>query len=277
MIGDLHCHTKASDGSMSVDEIVFYAKRAGLDFLAVTDHDTMASVNRAEILGRRYGVRIIPGVEFSTIDSTRSRKVHLLCYLPKNPDRLEGMCKHTLDRRRKAGLEMIQKVCMYYPVTPEHIARYYSGSQSIYKQHIIQALMDLGYEDRVCGTLMKKLFDPSTGLCYSSVEYPDVYSAIELIRSSGAIVVLAHPSTYDSMDLFRELARQKLIDGVEAYHPRNTKTDIEEMERVAKQTGLILTGGTDFHGYYTSRVNPLATCITGEESINRIYELSSKR
>lgn len=277
MIGDLHCHTKASDGSMTVDEIVFYAKRAGLDFLAITDHDTRASVKRAEILGARYGVRIIDGVEFSAIDSKRSRKVHILAYLPKNPDRLEGICKRTLDRRRQAGLEMIQKVMRLYPVTAEHISKYHAGSQSIYKQHIIHALMDLGYESTVCGSLMKELFDEKTGRCYSYVEYPDVYEALDLIHSSGAVAVLAHPTTYKSMDLFKELTEKKLIDGVELYHPRNSKEDMIEIKRIADEAGLIVTGGTDFHGYYTSKVNPLATCITTEDSINRIFELSSKK
>lgn len=277
MIGDLHCHTKASDGSMSVDEIVFYAKRAGIDFLAITDHDTRASVKRAEILGARYGVRIIDGVEFSAIDSKRSRKVHILAYLPKNPDRLERMCKYTLKRRTQAGMEMIQKVMQLYPVTAEHIARYYSGSQSIYKQHVIHALMDLGYDSKICGDLMKDLFDEKTGRCYSYVEYPDVYKALDLIHSSGAVAVLAHPTTYKSMDLFKELTEKKLIDGVEMYHPRNSKEDMAEIKRIADEANLIITGGTDFHGYYTSKVNPLATCITQENSINRIFELSSKK
>lgn len=61
MIGDLHCHSKLSDGSTGLDDIVFYAKRAGLDALAITDHDTMSGVPRAEILGRRYGLTVIPG------------------------------------------------------------------------------------------------------------------------------------------------------------------------------------------------------------------------
>ena len=58
MIGDLHCHSKLSDGSTGLDDIVFYAKRAGLDALAITDHDTMSGVPRAELLGRRYGLTI---------------------------------------------------------------------------------------------------------------------------------------------------------------------------------------------------------------------------
>lgn len=61
MIGDLHCHSKLSSGSTSLEDIVFYAKRAGLDVLALTDHDTMSGISRTEILGKRYGITILPG------------------------------------------------------------------------------------------------------------------------------------------------------------------------------------------------------------------------
>ena len=68
MIGDLHCHSKLSDGSTSLEDIVFYAKRADLDALAITDHDTLAGASRAQVLGKRYGITVIPGVEISTFD-----------------------------------------------------------------------------------------------------------------------------------------------------------------------------------------------------------------
>ena len=62
MVGDLHCHTKLSDGSLGIEDIVVQAKRTGIDFISITDHDTMASFSRAAVLGERYGVRMLPGV-----------------------------------------------------------------------------------------------------------------------------------------------------------------------------------------------------------------------
>ena len=103
MIGDLHCHSKLSDGSTGLDDIVFYAKRAGLDALAITDHDTMSGVPRAEILGRRYGLTVIPGVEISTFDPNTSRRVHILCYLPHKSDALAGLLERTLEERLALG------------------------------------------------------------------------------------------------------------------------------------------------------------------------------
>ena len=82
MIGDLHIHTRFSDGSMGIDDVVFYAKRAGLDFIAITDHDTMAGCTRGRVVGERIGIQVLAGVELSCFDRERGRKVHLLCYLP---------------------------------------------------------------------------------------------------------------------------------------------------------------------------------------------------
>lgn len=165
MIGDLHCHSKLSDGSTSLEDIVFYAKRAGLDALAITDHDTLAGASRAQVLGKRYGITVIPGVEISTFDPDTQRRVHILCYLPLKPDRLAGLLSRTLEQRRISGEQMIQKVSRLYPVTREHILRYAAASNSIYKVHIMQALLDLGYDTSIYGQLYAQLFSDSSGSC----------------------------------------------------------------------------------------------------------------
>ena len=89
MIGDLHCHSTMSDGSTNVDKIIDYAIAAGLDFISLTDHDTMAGVERAVNLGKRKGLKVIPGVEITAFDNKRERMVHLLCYMPKRMEKLE--------------------------------------------------------------------------------------------------------------------------------------------------------------------------------------------
>ena len=91
MIIDLHCHTKLSDGSLGIEDVIAQAKRTGIDWLSLTDHDTMASFSRANVIGQREGVKILPGVELSAWDKERSSKVHILCYCPRKPDRLEGL------------------------------------------------------------------------------------------------------------------------------------------------------------------------------------------
>ena len=273
MIGDLHCHSKLSDGSTSLEDIVFYAKRAGLDALAITDHDTLAGASRAQVLGKRYGITVIPGVEISTFDPDTQRRVHILCYLPLKPDRLAGLLSRTL-----SGEQMIQKVSRLYPVTREHILRYAAASNSIYKVHIMQALLDLGYDTSIYGQLYAQLFSDSGGSCLVKTAYPSLEEVLQTVKQAHGIAVFAHPSVYRSMELVRRLAPSGFIDGIEVYHPRNTEEDQQQLLTLCRQNGLLITGGTDFHGSYASRrANPLATCVTDEENLKGIFELHRQR
>ena len=276
MIGDLHCHTRFSDGSLGVDELIFYAKRAGLDFVALTDHDTMAGVNRAEQLGKRHGIGVISGVEMSCWDEKTGRKVHLLCYLPKYPNRLEGQLKRTLESRDQAVRRSLQKVMRYYPITEEHVLQFAKGSACLYGVHIMCALIDLGYTDSLYGQLFQELLGPN-GSCYESHAYGDVWETAKLIRSAGGVCVLAHPSVYDSIDLMWDLAKAGLIDGVERFHPRVNPQDAAQIEQAAQEYGLLQTGGTDFHGGYTNHPNPLGSCLTTGDAIEQIFKLAKSR
>ena len=84
---------------MGIDELIAIAKRRGMSAISVTDHDTTAAATRAVIIGRRQGLNVIHGVEFSTMDTQRGKKAHLLCYLCDTPDRLEGLCRRTGESR----------------------------------------------------------------------------------------------------------------------------------------------------------------------------------
>ena len=158
MKADLHCHTKLSDGTMGIDDLLVLAKNSGVTTIAVTDHDCQAGTVRAEIIGRRYGITVIPAVEFSATDSKRGSKAHILCYLPDRPERLEGLCKSNSLLRKRSGQLMAAKVARKFPVSTEFISKCCQGSTNIFKQHIMQALMECGYTTSIFGDLYKMLF-----------------------------------------------------------------------------------------------------------------------
>lgn len=124
------------------------------------------------------------------------------------------------------------------------ILRRAEGSTNIYKQHVLQALMDAGYASEMFGEVFKKLYDSKTGIAYEKVDYPDIDTVMDAVDAAEGIAVLAHPSEYRSMDLLRELCRNHRIRGVEVYHPRNTEEDKAEMLRLAEKYDLAVTGGT---------------------------------
>jgi len=281
MPADLHCHTRISDGSTTLDDLILIAKRRRMQTISVTDHDTVAGVTRAKILGDRHGIEIIPGVEFSCYDYKRNRKVHILAYMFTEPERLIGLCKRISDARKNASAKMITKVMRFYPITTEMVVRTASGSTNIFKQHIMQALMNAGYSCTVFGELYDHLLGSKNGTCLVEPELPDVFEVLEQLEIAGALAVLAHPYMYNSMELLPELIEAGL-DGVEVWHPTHSQENTDELLEIARKHNLLTTGGSDFHGMYNREPVPLGTCTTPDECLaamrtRRAQKLRQKR
>lgn len=273
MPADLHCHTKVSDGSATVHEVVLMAKQGGLSAIAVTDHDTFAGTGKAMVLGRKIGIKVIPGAEFSSIDSSTGRKAHILCYLCDDTDRLQSLCRATGEARRKAGSAMLEKVRELYPIPAEMVMRRAQNSTCLFKQHIMHALIDAGYAHEFFGPVFHKLFSSKDGIAYVKVDYPEVHDVIEQIHKAGGVAVLAHPAEYDSYDLLKQLSIAREIDGVEVWHPRNNEADKQQFSEIARENGLVMTGGTDFHGMYTTVSRPIGTCTTPDDQLEQLLEM----
>lgn len=277
MICDLHCHTKFSDGSLGIEDIIYQAKRTGIDWLSITDHDTTASFSRADIIGKREGVNILHGIELSAWDREQGKKVHILCYAPQKPDRLEVLCMKSCEIRKSCSKEMIEKVMEKFPITLESVLKYTTSSKSIFKQHIMRALIDYGYALEFYGELDHELFNRENGTCYVEREYPDVNFVIDLIHTAGGVAVMAHPAMYDNIELLENLAKSGKIDGVEVGHYSADENYRHELNAIADKYELIKTGGSDFHGLYNSVPVHLGSESTTKENLDRIIKFTKKK
>lgn len=275
MLADLHCHTKISDGSTNIDDLILLAKNRKIEVISVTDHDTLAGVTRAKVLGDRFGVNVISGAEFSCYDYERNRKVHLLGYMFRSPDRMEGLCKKMSDARKTATTKCLQKVMRFYPISAEMVTKAATGSTNIFKQHIMVALMNAGYANTVFGPLYDRLFSSNGGSCLIEPEYPDVHEVLKLLQSAGAVTVLAHPTLYGNVELIEELAHEGM-DGIEVWSPKQTEEDRAMLLDMAKSLDLLTTGGSDFHGMYARTPVPIATCTTPEACLEALYDRADK-
>ncbi len=273
MIGDLHVHTTLSDGSFGIEEVIAQAKRMGLDYLAITDHDTLSSSSRSQILAERYGIKVIPAVELSAWDKERNTKVHILCYAPQKPDRLEGLCLKACQIRTECAIEMIDKVMKRYPIPKEAFLKYVKGSKSIYKQHIMRTLVNYGYATELYGSVNEKLFSYPRGECLVTREYPEVKFVIDMIHSSKGVAIMAHPHMYGNIELLHELIDDGRIDGIECYHHSATPIQQDALAKLAKEHDLIITGGSDFHGLYNSTMTHIGSYTTDEENIEKLNKL----
>ena len=139
--------------------------------------------------------------------------------------------------------------------------------------------MQYALADSMYGDTYRALFGlkPVRGKILHNPTYESVDTVLALAKQCRAVVVLAHPSVYHSMELARELIAAGRLDGVEIDHPRNTPEDKAELTRLAKENGLIVTGGTDYHGMNTVTPRPVGAFATSDEMIARIGDIAKAR
>ena len=153
------------------------------------------------------------------------------------------------------------------------------NSDTLYKTHVMQVLLQYALADSMYGDTYRALFGlkPVRGKILHNPAYESVDTVLALAKQCRAVVVLAHPSVYHSMELAQELIQAGRIDGVEIDHPRNTPEDKAQLTAWAQQYDLIITGGTDYHGMNSAHPRPVGTCTTAEDQILRIRALAQKR
>lgn len=277
MAGDLHTHTTLSDGSVRIERLPWLAARAGLHALAISDHDSVRSVQYALEHPEQEGVHLIPATELSARDPATGRKVHLLAYWPRICPALEDHCTRMAAQRNAADRQSAAVLEKLYPqFTTAHALEHARDSGILYKSGIMREMQELGLSRDMYGDVYKSLFSRG-GPAHFSVQYDTVDQVLDTMRACRAVIVFAHPSVYRSMPLVRELAAQGRIDGIEIDHPRNTPEDKAECRMLCTQYGLIQTGGTDFHGVNTQDPHPVGTCTTADDQIERIRALACRR
>ena len=261
MAGDLHCHTKLSDSSMGIDDLIVLAQKRGIETIAITDRDCQAGTVRAKIIGERRGLTVIPGVEISAYDSKREIAAEIICYLSDSPDRLEGLCHRNTVSRKRACQLMTLKIAKKYPITPELVLKCATGSTAVFEQHIMHALFECGLTDKIYGDLYYELFSPE--------------SPSNVIHEAGGVAVLAHPSTDASVELLKDLIAAD-IDGVEVWNPDITPEQSELLIKIAEENGLLTVGGTEFRGMYSKHPISLGEYGTPEASVKALLTYKAK-
>lgn len=281
MSADLHCHTRLSNGSMGIEEIISLAKSKGIEKIAVTDHDTIAGIERAKIVGERNGVAVIPGVEISAFDEETGKCIHVLCYLPEQPARLEGLCKHNSLVRGRSTTMMCLKLAKKYPVTPELIKRCATGATALFTQHFMHALMEVGAADSFYGDVYNELFNPeSEGNILVQPKYKSVEEVIEAIHMANGVAVLAHPMMYGTVQEALAVTERFVkagLDGIEVWHPSAEEKDSEALFQFAKKNKLLSTGGSSFRGLYNKKLLSIGDYVTPDQQLKELMSFKARQ
>jgi predicted metal-dependent phosphoesterase TrpH len=246
---DLHLHTTHSDGSQTPTEVVRLAHEAGVSALAITDHDITTGLPDAIAAGQELGIEIIPGIEISSRHG--ESELHVLGYFIKWQDaqlneRLITL-RESRHRRNPKIIELLQAAGI--DITYDEV-RAVAGSDSVGRPHIARVLMD-----KKVVTTAKEAFDRFLAegkSAYVPRDLPCPEDAIRWIKDAGGLAVLAHPTWVKTVegtltDLARQLKEQGL-DGVEVHYSTHTPRQTRTYLSLAKQLGLLVTGGSDFHG-----------------------------
>ncbi len=276
MSADLHCHTKLSDGSLGIDDLIILAKKQGINTISITDHNCQAGNIRGELIGKRHDVKVIPGVELSSTDEETGTEVDILCYLADSPARLEGLCRRNMMACKKASQFMILGTAKKYNVTPELIVKCATGSTNIYVCHIMRALIESGFTNEFYGDIYNELFSKeSASSVYFSAKYADTKEVIDSIHESGGIAILAHPSRYS--DEFVEKMLSYGLDGLEVWCPENTEEQSEKYFKLAKSKKLLSIGGSSFHGMYNKKTLTVGSYITPDKQLDELMSYKTKQ
>jgi predicted metal-dependent phosphoesterase TrpH len=273
---DLHAHTTASDGTDTPAQLVGKAREAGLDIVAITDHDTAAGWDEA-IAGRPSGLTVVPGVEVSCVhrDSDgRRTSLHLLAYLvdPDDPA-LQREWTRLRESRLTRGEAMVSKLAADgYPVTWEQVQALAAGG-SVGRPHIGRALVAAGVVPDVT-TAFRVLLNSRAGYYVPKAD-TDVFEALRLIRAAGGLPVFAHPiarrrGPVVGDDVVARMVGAGLV-GIEVDHPDHDPDDRAHAAALAADLELIPTGSSDYHG--ANKVNRLGQCTTRDDSWERLLAL----
>jgi len=245
---DLHVHSDFSDGTVSPEELVREAAGIGLKALALTDHDTMAGWRRFVRAAKAAGVRPVLGVELSA--AHEHGPLHILGYFPRPTPRLCAALRRLRQGRRERNEAILARLrALGLGVGRDDVLRQ-AGVGAVGRLHFARALVEIG-----CVQTAQEAFD--RWLARGRPAYVDRFrfsaaETIAMLRSAGAVTVLAHPGLLRCKGahlraLVAEL-REAGLDGLEVWHSRHVASGAVRLRALAERYGLLATGGSDYHG-----------------------------
>ncbi len=270
---DLHTHSTASDGTDSPSDLVSSAARAGIDVIAITDHDTAAGWERSIESGERCGVRVVPGIEVSC--RHRGGSLHLLGYLvdPTSAGLLAQL-KASRTSRGDRARAMVDRLSRDYPIEWQDVLAQLAPGGTIGRPHIADALISRGvfaHRDEAFATVLDVRSPYHVGH-YA----PSPVEAVRAVVAAGGVAVLAHPLAARQRrpaddDLIEQLVEAGMA-GLEVDHRDHDGASRERLRRTANRLGLLVTGGSDYHG--TGKRNVIGEHRTAAEVLAEIERLA---
>lgn len=271
---DLHLHTTASDGRSTPEQLARQLARAGITVAAVTDHDTTAGIAEVRSHAEPRGIRIISGIEITAVQE--SEDVHMLGYGfdPDHPALVAFLAAQRIDRRRRLEEMHMKLVALGVPVDIEaHMsAASEKSGKALGRPLLAAALMKAGYVKSIAEAFEKYL--GSGGPAFVSRRGASPADVVALVHAAGGVVSVAHPGKLKNDSLIEALAEAgpDTLDAIEAHHPDHDAVATAGYRARAAKLGLLVTGGSDFHGRESGRVDAMGKVTLPAEDFARLSE-----
>jgi len=246
---DLHTHSDASDGTQSPAEVVSSAADAGLDVVALTDHDTTAGWGEAAEAAAQHGIALVRGIEVSC--NHEGISIHLLGYLqnPTAPGLLEEL-ERSRESRGNRAQRIVERLARDVPLSWDDVLKQVKPGATVGRPHIADAMMAKGIVGSRGEAFAKYLYDGSP--YYVSHYAPDPVMAVRLVRQAGGVAVMAHPFAsgrgFVVKDAVIEAMAAEGMAGLEVYHRDHTGVEVQHGLDLAASLDLFVTGSSDYHG-----------------------------
>ena len=277
---DLHTHSTASDGTDTPEQLVAAAHRAGVDVLAITDHDTTGGWDEAAV-ALPTGMRLVRGAEFSCVSPTgreeRPVSVHLLGYLfdPAHPAIVAEQSRLRDERVVRLARITEKMTADGYPVDVESVFELVPEGTSVGRPHLARALVAAGVVESVNDAFATLLHNGSP--YYVPKADTPVERAIAMVRAAGGVAVFAHPlarrrGRVVEPSVIADLAAVGL-GGVEVDHPDHSPEDRQLLRELAAAHDLVTTGSSDYHG--TNKITPVAVEHTDPDALDALVARTS--
>jgi predicted metal-dependent phosphoesterase TrpH len=271
---DLHLHTTASDGEYSPGELVARARDAGITVMAVTDHDTMAAIPAAAAAAAGAGLGFVPGIEMTAVDN--GHDVHILGYWvdgasPALARLLEGLRQARVDRAREIAHRLGEARA---PVDiSELVSRALTDGRSIARPEIARVLVRAGHVATVAEAFDRFLSEGRAA--YVPHRGPTPFEVVGAIVGAGGVASLAHPGTLERDELIPPLI-QAGLGAIEAYHSAHDEETRSRYLSIASAHGLVVTGGSDFHGPTVRRAEFFGVVGLPSAEFSRLLERAGR-
>ena len=271
---DLHSHTTASDGLLSPAALLDAAAAAGLTVLSITDHDTTAGYVEARALASRRPIDLVPGIEVSAVHD--GRDLHVLGYFvdPASARLTVFLDRQRSDRRRRVR-EMADRLeSLGYPINGTPIFEAAECGRSVGRPQIADALVAAGHV-RSRDEAFQRFLEHG-GPAYVPRRGASPGDVIRIIHEAGGLASLAHPGVYKRDHVIEPLAAEGL-DAIEARHSDHDPDTEARYRRIAARLGLLVTGGSDFHGHVAHRASSLGAVTLPPEDYARLRDRALQR